>query len=100
MCLSIAHSHQQITNIACHYHNHCARKKFNKQKRVLCKVVIPCNQHKFLIQEIEDEVILFDGGNLENPPILLPDRLTWQCMLISDLYVEDNTNPNLGLSCP
>jgi hypothetical protein len=100
-CASIAHSQQQISNIARHRHNGCARKKFNKQQRVLCEVAILCNQHKILIQEIEDEVIVFDGGNPKTPPpILLPDGLTWQCMPISDLYVEDKTNPNLGLLCP
>jgi hypothetical protein len=76
------------------------RKKFNKQQCVLCEVSIPCNQHKLSIQEVEDEVIVFDGGNLETPPILPPDRLTWQCKPISDLYVEEKTNPNLGLLCP
>ncbi len=75
------------------------RKKFNKQQHVLREVAIPCNQHKLLIPEIEDEVIVFDGGNPKTPPILPPDGLTWWCMPISDLYVEDKTNPNLGLSC-
>ncbi len=59
-CASIAHSQRQISNIARHCRNRCARKKFNKQQRVLSEVAIPCNQHKLLIQEIEDEVIVFD----------------------------------------
>jgi hypothetical protein len=76
-CASIAHSQQQISNIACHCHNPHARKKFNKQRPVLCKFAIPCNHHKLLIQEIEDEVIVFDGANPNTPPILPPDGLTW-----------------------
>jgi hypothetical protein len=99
-CASIAHSQQQISNIARRCRNCRARKKFNKQQHVLCEVAIPCNQHKLLIQEIEDEVIVFDGGNPETPPILPLDGLTWRCMPISDLYVEDKTNPNFGLLCP
>ncbi len=99
-CAIIAHSHQQISNIACHHRNCCARKKFNKQQRVLCAVAIPCNQHKLLIQELEDEVIVFDGGNPKTPPILPPDGLTWRCMPMSDLYVEGETNPSLGLLYP
>ncbi len=99
-CASIAHSQRQISNIAHHCRNPCARKKFNKQQCVLCEVAIPCNQHKLLIQEIEDEVIVFDGGNPKTPPVLLPDGLTWRCMPISDLYVEDKTNPYLDLLCP
>jgi hypothetical protein len=74
-------------------------KKFNKQQCVLREVAIPCNQHKLLIQEIDHEVIAFDGGNPETPPILSPGRLTWWCKPISDLYVEDKTNPNLGFLC-
>jgi hypothetical protein len=99
-CASIAHSQQQISNIAHHCRNHCVRKKVNKQQHVLCEVAILCNQHKLSIQEIKDEVIVFDGGNHETPPILPPDRLTWQCKPISDLYVQDKTNPNIGLLCP
>jgi hypothetical protein len=99
-CASIAHSQQQISNIACHHRNCHARKKFNKQQCVLCGVAFLCNQHKLSIQEIEDEVIVFDGGNTKTPPILSPDGLTWWCMHISDLYVEDKTKPNLGLLCP
>jgi hypothetical protein len=75
-------------------------KKFNKQQRVLCEVAILCNQHKLLIQEIEDQVIVFDGGNPKTPPILPPDGLTWRCMPVSNLYVEDKINPDLGLLCP
>ncbi len=97
---SIADSQRQKSNIARCFHNRHARKKFNKQQRVLREVAILCNQHKLSIQETEDEVIVFDGGNPKTPPVLPPDGLTWRCMPISDLYVEDNTNPNLGLSCP
>ncbi len=98
-CASIAHSQQKVSNIACHRRNCCARKKFNKQQRVLREVATRCNQHKLLIQEIEDEVIVFDGGNPKTSPILPPVGLTWWCMPKSDLYVEDETNPKLGLSC-
>ncbi len=99
-CASIAHSQQQLSNITCHCRNCHVRKKFNKQQRVLREVAILCNQLKLSIQEIEDAVIVFDGGNPKTPPILPPDVLTWWCMPISDVYVEDKTNPNFGLSCP
>jgi hypothetical protein len=99
-CASIAHSQQQISNIAPRRRNCCARKRFNKQQCVLCEVAIPCSQYKLSIQKIEDEVLVFDGGTPKTPPIPPPDGLTWQCMPISDLYVEDETNPNLGSSCP
>ncbi len=84
-CASIAYFQWHISNIAHHCHDCHARKKFNKQQRVLCEVAIPCNQHKLSIQEVEDEVIVFDGGNSITPPILPPDGLTWRCKPISDL---------------
>ncbi len=79
-CASIAHSQQQISNIACPCCNCCARNKFNKQQCVLLEVAIPCNQHKLLIKENEDKVIVFDIGNLKTSPFLPPDGLTWRCM--------------------
>ncbi len=98
-CAAIAHSQQDISNIACHCRNCRARKKFMKQQRVLHEVVIPCNQYKLSIQEIEDDIIVFDGGNLTTPPILPPDGPAWRCIPISKLYVDNETNPNVGLSC-
>ncbi len=71
-----------------------------KQQRVLREVVIPCNQCKLSIQEIEDDIIVFDGGNPTTPPILPPDGWTWRSIPISKLYVDDETNPNVDLSCP
>jgi hypothetical protein len=77
-CASIAHSQQDISNIARHCRNRQVRKKFMEQQRVLREVVVPCNQCKLSIQEIEDDVIVFDGGNPTTPPILPPDGLTWR----------------------
>ncbi len=71
-----------------------------KQQRILREVVIPCNQYKLSIQEIEDDIIVFDGDNPTTPPILPPDGLTWRFIPISKLYVDNETNPNVGLSCP
>jgi hypothetical protein len=68
-----------------------------KQQRVLREVVIQCNQYKLSIQEIEDDIIVFDGGNPTTPPILPPDGLTWQSIPISKSYDDDETNPNVGL---
>jgi hypothetical protein len=99
-CASITHSQQDISNIARHRRNPQARKKFMKQQRFLCEVVIPCNQYNLSIQEIEDDIIVFDGGNSTTPPILPPDGLTWWCIPISKLYVDDETNSNVGLQCP
>jgi hypothetical protein len=44
--------------------------------------------------------MVFDGGDSETPPILLPDGLTWRCMPISDSYVEDLLYPRVNNSLP
>jgi len=59
-----------------------ARNKYKKQQR----------------KEVEDEVIAFDGGNTDTPPILPPDGLTWHSIQVSTLHIHDVINPHFGLS--
>ncbi len=52
-------------------------------------------------QEIDDKVVVFDGGNKDNPPLRPPDGLIWHCISINDdrhIYVDDETNPDRGLT--
>ncbi len=52
-------------------------------------------------QEIDDEVVVFDGDNKDNPPLHPPDGLIWCCISINDgrhIYVDDETNPDRGLT--
>jgi hypothetical protein len=52
-------------------------------------------------QDIDDEVVVFDGGNKDNPPLRPPDGLIWRCISINDgrhIYVDDETDPGRGLT--
>ncbi len=42
-----------------------------KQQRVLCEVVILCNQYKLSIQEIEDDIIVFNEATQKLHPFFL-----------------------------
>jgi hypothetical protein len=53
---------------------------------------------KLTHQQIGSEVIVFDGGNLTCPPIKPPNGLQWKSYPVNMLHVEDEINPNLGLT--
>jgi hypothetical protein len=36
------------------------------------------------LKEVDDEVIVFDGGNVDNPPILPPDVVIWLSIPTAD----------------
>jgi hypothetical protein len=49
---------------------------------------------------LSDNIVVFDGGKVGNPPLILQDGIKWICYQMSagDLWIEDTTNPNLGLN--
>ena len=68
--------------------------------KILREVIVPPNQFKLTPQEIDSEIILFDGGNSTLPPIKLPDGILWRSISVHLLHVEDETLPNIGLTYP
>jgi hypothetical protein len=73
------------------------------QQQLLQEVIVPMDLSINLLstQEIDDEVVAFDGGNKDNPPLRPPDGLIWQCISINDgrhIYVDDETDPDRGLT--
>ena len=50
------------------------------------------------LKEVDAEVIVFDGGNVDNPPILPPDGLIWRSILTSKLHIYNDINPDIGLT--
>jgi hypothetical protein len=50
------------------------------------------------VQEVDDEVIVFDGGNVDNPPILPSDGVIWQSISTSQLHIYNDVNPNIRLT--
>jgi hypothetical protein len=64
----------------------------------LFEIVIPKDQFKLTLKEVEDEVIVFDGGNDDTQPILPSDGLTWRSVQVSTLHIHDVINPHFGLT--
>jgi len=50
------------------------------------------------LKEVDKEFIIFDGGNVNNPPILPPDGVIWQSIPISKVHIYDDINPDIGLT--
>jgi hypothetical protein len=68
---SVAYTKQTTTKKARHRRNRRARKKLKKQHSVLTEATIPPSvlTNLLSIHEIENEIIVFDGGVIDNPPI-------------------------------
>ena len=50
---------------------------------------MPLTQVKLSINEIDSEIIVFDGGNESTPPIRPPDDIRWRSIPIRHLHIED-----------
>jgi hypothetical protein len=49
---------------------------------------------------IDREIIVFDGGNPHTPPIKPPNGVNWQSLSVRLLHIQDNIQPNIGLTAP
>jgi hypothetical protein len=78
----------------------CAKKRQRKIDKILCKVIVPPNQFKLTPQEIDAEIIVFDGGDSTTLPIKPPDGVLWRSISVHQLNVDDETQPTLGLTYP
>ena len=86
------------SNKVLHRRSRRAKKKEQKLTSILRSVCVLPEKLKLTHQQIGSEVIVFDGGNLACPPIKPPDGLQWQSYPVNMLHVEDEMNPNLGLT--
>jgi hypothetical protein len=60
-----------------HRRNRRAKKKHRKQLRLLREVIVPNEDlHSFSSNEIEQHIIVVDGGNPSNPPIRAPEGVS------------------------
>jgi hypothetical protein len=71
-----------------------------KQERVLREVVVPMTQLKITTSEIDNEVIVFDGGNNNTPPLCPPNGFQWRSISVRELCTEDETRGDIGLTFP
>ena len=68
--------------------------------KILREVIVPPNQFKLTPQEIDAEIIVFDGGDSTTLPINPPDCVLWRSISVHRLHVDDETQPTLGLIIP
>jgi hypothetical protein len=69
----------------------CGKKKQEKQQRKLLEIVLPSHFYPTVsIVDINEDIILFDGGNSDCPPITPPKGVQWRRLLISDLFIQDD----------
>ena len=66
--------------------------------KILREVIVPHNQFKLTHNEIDAEIIVFDGSNSTSPTIKPPDDVLWRSISVNQLHVEDDTLPNIGLT--
>jgi len=86
-----------------HRHNRRSKKKSHKQQNLLTEVIVPPAIKQNLLSEldIDNEIIVVDGGDDGNPSIRPPDGLKWRCLSVlggNHLYVADETDPCRGLT--
>ncbi len=96
---SVVYTEQPTTKIGC---NRRARKKLNKQHSVLTEATVPQSVLTNLLSthKIENKIIVFDGGGIDNPPIKPPDGVVWQCIptcVGNYVHICDEFDPNCGL---
>ena len=98
-CASVAYQYVKSSKVL-HRRSRQAKKKQRKIKQLCREVIIPTNQFKLTPIEIDSDVVVFDGGNHSTPPIKPPDGVLWRSISVNKLHVEDETDPNIGLTYP
>ncbi len=79
------------------------RRNLKKQQSPLTEATVPQSiQTKLLsTHEINKEIIVFDGGKIENPPIRPPDDVIWRCIPIREgnyVHICNEVDPHCGLT--
>jgi hypothetical protein len=77
-----------------------AKKKQRKCEKLLREVRAPSNQFTLTCQQIKSNIIVFDGGDSNTPPIKPPDGVQWQLLSVRMLHIPHHNEPNIGLTAP
>ena len=83
-----------------HRRSRRAKKKHRKMQDILRKVNVPTHQFRLSLEEIDSEIVVFDGGDNTSPPIKPPDGVIWRSIPVKLLHLEDKTQPTIGLTYP
>lgn len=97
-CASVAYSTDGVSSSVRRSRYRRAKNKLQKQRSVLQEIVLSPDHVPFSLSDIEDEIIVFDGGNLSSPPITPPETVQWRRHHISDLHIQDDLNGDIGLT--
>ncbi len=100
---SIAYIEEPLPKKARHHRNRCAKKKQEKQHRLLTEVIVPESITPNLLTDydIDDDIVVVDGGDLDNPSIRPPDGVTRHPISVMNgehIFVQDNVDPFRGLT--
>jgi hypothetical protein len=100
---SIAYSEQPVHKKTRQRRSRRSKKKLRKQLKLLTEVIVPTTIKQNLLSEsdIENEVVVVDGGDDGNPPIRPPKGVNWRCLSViggNHLHVQDETDPCCGLT--
>ena len=97
-CAAIAHFTDGLSGPVRHHRYLRAKKKLKKQQRLLLEVVPPSDQRTFSISKINENIIVFDGGNATCPIISPPKNVKWSRHPVSDLFIPDDIRGDIGLT--
>jgi hypothetical protein len=98
MCAAAAHLPDLVSGPVLDHRSRRAKKKLQKQQRQLLEVCPPVDQIIFSIDDINNDIIVFDGGNSSCPIITASKRVTWRRHQVSDLHVKDDLRGDIGLT--
>jgi hypothetical protein len=97
-CAAVAHLPDGVSGPIYHRRLRRAKKKLQKQQRLLSEVVLPTDQVTISDDDIKADIIVFGGGNSSCPMITPPKNVKWRRHHVSDLYIQDNIRGDIGLT--
>jgi hypothetical protein len=97
-CAAIAHLPDGVSGSVYHRRLRRAKKKLQKQQRLLLEVVTSKDQFTLSYADIKADIIVFDGGNSSCPMITPPKNVKWRRHHVSDLHIQDDLRGDIGLT--
>ena len=97
-CAAVAHLTDGVSGRVCHRRFRRAKKKLQKQQRLLLEVVTSTDQFTLSYADIKADIIVFDGGNSSCPMITPPKNVKWRRHHVSDLHIQDDLRGDIGLT--
>jgi hypothetical protein len=79
------------------------KEKMEKQNRLLTEVIVPeaIKPNIFTKYDIDNDIVVVDGGDVGNSSIWSPDGVTWRPISVVEgkiIHVQDELDPNRGLT--